>query len=109
MTGDCVITCSSPRDGEGYGGGIRGDPMEETPPSVSRRPVLVLWPFRLLLEGPCPISGRQLILPTFEYKRRTCALEALPFAVLEIVSYGLWPWRDGKDDISKLVRGASNY
>ena len=23
----------------------------------------------------------------------------------QIVSYGLWPWRDGKVDISKLVRG----
>ena len=24
-----------------------------------------------------------------------------------VVSYGLWPWRDGKVDISKLVRGGS--
>ena len=23
----------------------------------------------------------------------------------DVVSYGLWPWRDGKVDISKLVRG----
>ena len=79
--------------------------QSETPPSVSRRPVLVLGPFKTTLKGPCPITGRQLTLPTFEYKRRTCALEPLPSAVLEIVSYGLWPWRDGKDDISKLVRG----
>ena len=34
------------------------------------------------------------------------AMEKLvSYDIREIVSYGLWPWRDGKVDISKLVRG----
>ena len=104
MTGDCVITRSSPlmeRIRRGHQGGSDGGnaPFRIPATGASARAL------RTTLKGPCPITGRQLTLPTFEYKRRTCALEPFPSAVLEIVSYGLWPWRDGKDDISKLVRG----